>query len=88
MASDVAVELTMLSDEELIEATESAIVRDATLSSRGRFSAEAWSRLDRLYGECQRRTPNGHLYQRAWNRAAVGVCARGPVPPDVRRAGV
>ena len=88
MASGTAVELTTLSDQELIEETEAAIVRDATLSSRGRCSVDACSALDRLYEECQRRTPNGHLYQRAWNRAAAGVCAKEPVPPDPRLAGV
>ena len=77
-------DLSQLSDEALIRKTESAIYQDAILSSRGRFSQSTWDEIDRLSKECDRRTPNQHLYIRAWNRAAAGTCSPDTIPPDPR----
>ena len=73
-----------LTDAQLLDRTESAICTDAVLSSRGRFSQSTWDEIDLLAKECDRRTPNGHLYIKAWNRASAGTCTPNNVPPDPR----
>jgi hypothetical protein len=80
-------DLTLLDDRQLIDYTESVIHESAFWAGRRNYTGDAHDRCDAAYEECQRRTPNGHLYTIAWNRAAQGVCGPNPVPPDPRRVG-
>lgn len=78
--------LSEMTDQELLDHTESAICASSFWAGRGGDHEKEHRACDEAYTECHRRTPSGHLYQIAWNRAARGVCGPMPVPPDTRRA--
>ena len=77
------IDLTELTDLELIEHTAALIYSDACLQSKG-FGFPREEALESATEECQRRTPNYHLYTRAYNLASDGIVSRSEVPADPR----
>lgn len=78
--------LAEMTDAELLDYTEAAIAASSFWNGRGGTHADVHRRCDEAYEECKRRTPSGHLYTKAWNRAAQGVCTPDRVPADTRHS--
>ena len=76
-------DLSELTDQELVESLASHIYSDACLQSRG-ISLPRAEALTAAAAEAQRRTPNWHLYTRAYNLATTGIATPSKVPADPR----
>ena len=59
-----------LSDRELLSKTVSGIVDASSRAGRPDYSGDAHRQLEALFDECDRRSPNGHMWEVALNLAS------------------